>query len=233
MASAARHASVVRGSLAPISINLPDAPAAFRHLPQSGSGHLQSGLGHFQSRLGHFQSGLGHHAPGDPPVPAGMPSSGLLYQGDAAPPTKACRQQSTKDSISNVVSVVLPDSPKRIAVRKALTARHGLAPVFDGTHTRDSGIALHGATSKPDSLSKTAQVLFGNAVWDAGPPRLQALPALHLSFTQGSRGGVHCVDGGDVSLGNDQADVSLPDASAAAAAASTLSFPLQQSDFLR
>ncbi len=138
----ASSAGQARDSLAHISVNLPEAPLAFRHTPltQSTSSHPHL---HTDRQGRHADvlsvSGLESNAAG------ALPMS-----------TRVGRQQST-GKMHSAVTVSLPESPKRAVVRKQTAHRH--AEFADG---------LKSGTQAQAGV----EGLFSSALLDVGPPRL-------------------------------------------------------------
>ena len=157
-AVSARQGNMTRDSLAHISMNLPEAPAALRHMPvgQSLSYHQQR-----QTDRHNSYSEPSAFAPGSV---------------DFSHSTTLRRQQSTANA---AVTVSLPESPKKAMLRKQSAGKTSVSQLPDGSQLHGNPGAA--GASAPCSVSNAETVgLFGNASLNDGPPRL-AYPSLSTS----------------------------------------------------
>lgn len=165
-AAAQRHATAPRSSLIQISSNLPEAPAAFRHMPLSPAGKR-------------------HH-----------PLHGRREAGDASDHAGCNSQSSHPHSRSLLRSVeqahdaataALPGSPKR----KQQQAQHGAWSGERQCHGSQSRTTSSGVTAPKAEAEQGAAALFTDPGLDAGPPRLaqvnaSLVSALHPEGLDGS-----------------------------------------------
>ncbi len=205
----ARPGQATRDSLANISMNLPEAPAAFRHIA-AGPSHF-SGLHHGSARPTHCHStdlmGLAKMSVSSiEQLRGGLPSSTIVSG-----------HRSSKKGNDSSVSLVLPDSPKRVHAKKRSTDALSAAQIASvGSHADSTG-ARAGAAG-----------LFGSALLEAGPPRL-------LASSSSQNDAVHAAHGSDadVRAGVNSPGVLMSANSGSLSAAGAVALPLRQSDFSR
>lgn len=208
----ARPGQAARDSLAHISMNLPEAPAAFRHIAPGPSGF--SGLQHGSARP---VDGRSTHLM----ALAGMSMSSIeQLRGGLLSSTPLSGHRSTKIGNNSSVSVVLPDSPKRVPAKKLSTNALSAAQTASANSHADSTGARAGAAG-----------LFGSALLEAGPPRLSVLSTSPLSQGDAAHA-VHGTDA-DVRAGVNSPGVVMSANSGSLSAAGTVCLPLRQSDFSR
>ena len=208
----ARLGESTRDTLAHISMNLPEAPAAFRHIAAGPPGFR--GL-HHDTR----KPTSGHS--GDLTGLAGMcPSSIEQLRGGLPLSNHSRGHRSTKEGDNSSVSVVLPDSPKRVHAKKLST---------------DALTAAQTASAKPHGHSTGARAgaagLFNSALLDTGPPRLLALGTSQSPQCEAAHA-AHGTDA-DVRAGVNGTGVVMSANSASLSAAGTVCLPMRQSDFSR
>ena len=208
----AKQGQSTRDSLAHISMNLPEAPAAFRNIAAGPS--VFSGLHHDTAKPtdGHStdRTGLaGRSVSSIEHLRGGLPSSNHLSG-----------HRSTKKGDNSSVSVVLPDSPKKLPAKKLSTSALSAAQTASVSSHANSAGARAGAAG-----------LFGSALLEAGPPRLSALNT--SSSSQGDAAyAAHGTDA-DVRAGVNSPGVVMSANSASLSAAGAVALPLRQSDFSR
>lgn len=198
---------MTRDSLAHISINLPEAPSAFRHLPLDPSGLSQL------HRRTDGQTGGGNEGLAGL---AGLPTSSTKYQRADRRSASLIGQTSLRKGSNCSTSIVLPESPKRAVVRKLSTTAQASSINQPGDHANTNAEARAGAAG-----------LFGSASLDAGPPRLASSTLKMASSSQSDA--AHAAS----RSGLNSHDVVMSAVSASAAAAGAVAFPLRQSDFSR
>ena len=208
----ARPGQATRDSLAHISMNLPEAPAAFRHVAAGTSGFI--GLHHDTAKLtsGHstILTGL-----------AGRSVSSIeQLRGGLLSSTHLSGLRSTKKGHDSSVSVVLPDSPKRVHAKNLST---------------DALTAAQTASARPQVNSTGARAeaagLFGSALLEAGPPRLSA-----LNTSSSSKGdAAHALHGtdADVRAAVNGPGVVMSGNSGSLSDAGAVALPLRQSELSR
>ncbi len=190
-------------------MNLPEAPAAFRHIAAGPSGFIA--LHHDTAKLtsGHstIMTGLGTMSVSSiEQLRGGLPLSAHLSG-----------LRSTKKGHDSSVSDLLPDSPKRVHAKKLSTDALSAAQTASvGSHADSTGARA------------VAAGLFGSALLEAGPPRLLASLCLQDDA-------VHAAQrfGADVRAGGNSPGVVVSANSASLSAAGTVALPLRQSDFSR
>ncbi len=205
----AKPGQAARDSLAHISTNLPEAPAAFRHIAAGPSGFSALHHGSAKPTDGHSTDLTGF---------AGRSMSSVeLLRGELPSSTIVGGHKSTKKGRDSSVSVVLPDSPKRAHAKKRST---------------DALTTAQTASAKPqvNSTEGTAG-LFGSALLEVGPPRLSALTT--SSSSQGDAAyAAHGTDA-DVRAGVNGPGVVMSANSASLSAVGAVALPMRQSDFSR
>lgn len=208
----ARQGHMTRDSLAHISINLPEAPSAFRHLPLDPSGLSQL------HRRTDRQTGGGNEGLAGL---AGLPIGSTKHERGERQSTRLIGQTSFRKGSNCCTSIVLPESPKRAVIRKLSTTAQASGINQPGDHANPNAEARAGAAR-----------LFGSASLDAGPPRL-ASSTPKMAYSSQSDAAHAAETHADSRSGlNSRSGVMNAD-SASAAAAGAVAFPLRQSDFSR
>ena len=202
-AVSARQGHMTRDSLAHISMNLPEAPAALRHMPvgQSLSYHQQRQTDRHNS--------------------CNEPSAFAPDSVDFSQSTTLRRQQSTGNAAA--VTVSLPESPKKAMLRKQSAGKTSVSQLPDASQLHGNPGAA--AASAPCSVSNAETVgLFGNASLNDGPPRLAYASLSTSSSVQDVAGARPYSDSGQAAPMND---------TACTAQAALSALALGQSDFSR
>ena len=208
----ARQGHMIRDSLAHISINLPEAPSAFRHLPLDPSGLSQL------PRRTDGQTGYGNQGLAGLD---GLPTSSTKYERADRRSASLIGQKSLRKGSNCSTSIVLPESPKRAVVRKLST-----------TAQASSSNQLAGHADTDVDARAGAAGLFGSASLDAGPPRLASSTLKMVSSSQSDA--AHASETyADSRSGLNSHGVLMSADSASAATAGAVAFPLRQSDFSR
>jgi len=193
-------------------MNLPEAPAAFRHIAPGSS--VFSALHHNAARPtnAYITDVIGV---------AGMSMSSVeQLRGVLPSSTIVSGHRSTKKRNDSSVSVVLPNSPKRLPAKKLSTDALATAQTASANLHADSTGARAGAAG-----------LFGSALLDAGPPRLLALGTSQSPQCDSA----HALHGSnaDVRAAVNSPGVVMSANSGSLLAAGTVCLPLRQSDFSR
>ena len=187
-AAAPRHGTAHRNSLTQISMNLPEAPAAFRHMPQTSQSYVQlsemlksDGAAEYRASAP-FSSGISAHS--------SRLSSLLARQVDASVMTLL--PESPRRRLDTVQHILpghqLPQGSQR-TVQHSVLSNHQLPQSSQG-NVASTGVILPNAEARdgaggPMQAAPGAEGLFGGALLDGGPPRLAASGSGLVAATQG------------------------------------------------